>query len=236
MAKHTKKEKAASQPEKQSAPQEKSLLLPILIWALCFVAFCDFIIGAYLYTSYQSAQKQAEEQRLYAQSAASQTYTPPTADQIWGTQPPSPSQEAEPDKTDAEAMPPQDLQSQLLAQQTEIIGEAGEIDVTQTVTPAVPEPTSPTAIDEGTEIPAQPITVTPIGGKPSVPQNTTGSKRTTGIPASAQILSDDTIVYVSNSADKIHSISNCSGMKYYRSMTLGEANANNYEYCTNCWS
>lgn len=152
MAKHTKKEKAVSQPERRSAPQEKSLLLPILIWALCFVAFCNFIIGAYIYTSYQSAQKKAEEQRLYAQSAASQAYTPPTADQIWGTQPPSQSQEAEPDKTDAEAMPPQDLQSQLLAQQTGPVNTPGQTDVT----PEALAQSDPPATNTGTPIQSEP--------------------------------------------------------------------------------
>lgn len=41
-------------------------------------------------------------------------------------------------------------------------------------------------------------------------------------------------VYVSNS-HKIHSVSDCSGMKHYTEMTLAEAQAKGYELCSNCW-
>lgn len=47
--------------------------------------------------------------------------------------------------------------------------------------------------------------------------------------------SSDTIVYVSNSSSTIHSVHDCSGMKNYREMTLGEADARGYKYCPNCW-
>lgn len=46
--------------------------------------------------------------------------------------------------------------------------------------------------------------------------------------------SSDTTVYVSNSG-KIHLKSNCSGMKNYTEMTLGNADSRGYEYCKNCW-
>lgn len=42
------------------------------------------------------------------------------------------------------------------------------------------------------------------------------------------------IVYVSN-AGKIHSISDCSGMKYYTEMDKAEAESRDYEWCENCW-
>lgn len=46
--------------------------------------------------------------------------------------------------------------------------------------------------------------------------------------------SSDTTVYVSNSG-KVHLKSNCSGMKNYTEMTLGEADSRGYEYCQKCW-
>lgn len=49
-----------------------------------------------------------------------------------------------------------------------------------------------------------------------------------GIPANTE-------VYVSNRSNTIHSVSDCSGMKNFRSMTLGEADANGYTYCNDCW-
>jgi len=55
------------------------------------------------------------------------------------------------------------------------------------------------------------------------------------IPSSAVNLPGNTEVYVSDSGKKIHSISDCSGMKYYKAMSLDTANANNFEYCNNCW-
>ena len=45
----------------------------------------------------------------------------------------------------------------------------------------------------------------------------------------------DTIVYVSNSGKKIHSVNNCSGMKNYTEMTLGQAVDRGYKQCSNCW-
>ena len=45
----------------------------------------------------------------------------------------------------------------------------------------------------------------------------------------------NTEVYVSNRSNTIHSVSDCSGMKNYRVMTLGEAESNGYDYCNDCW-
>ena len=47
-------------------------------------------------------------------------------------------------------------------------------------------------------------------------------------------VSADTIVYVSQNG-KIHRRSNCSGMKTYTEMTLGEAAEHDYDYCSKCW-
>lgn len=58
------------------------------------------------------------------------------------------------------------------------------------------------------------------------------------VPQTIRGISSDTTVYVSQSG-KIHSISNCSGMRYYTKQTLGEADATVrrgfYSYCSNCW-
>lgn len=45
----------------------------------------------------------------------------------------------------------------------------------------------------------------------------------------------DDVVYVSKSGKKVHSISNCSGMKYYIRMTYRQAESNGYSFCKNCW-
>ena len=42
-------------------------------------------------------------------------------------------------------------------------------------------------------------------------------------------------VYVSKSGKKVHSIPNCSGMKYYIKMTYRKAESNGYAFCKNCW-
>lgn len=58
------------------------------------------------------------------------------------------------------------------------------------------------------------------------------------LPAMAQNVgsgSGSRIVYVSKNSHTIHSVSDCSGMKNYRSMTQSEADANGYKYCPNCW-
>lgn len=41
-------------------------------------------------------------------------------------------------------------------------------------------------------------------------------------------------VYVSKSSKKVHSIPNCSGMKYYYTMTYSEAVKKGYAFCKNC--
>jgi hypothetical protein len=48
--------------------------------------------------------------------------------------------------------------------------------------------------------------------------------------------SDSTTVYVSKSGKKIHLKPDCSGMKNYTTMTLGQADANGYARCSRCFS
>lgn len=42
-------------------------------------------------------------------------------------------------------------------------------------------------------------------------------------------------VYVSNRSNTIHRVSDCSGMKNYREMTLAQAVSHDYAKCKNCW-
>ena len=41
-------------------------------------------------------------------------------------------------------------------------------------------------------------------------------------------------VYVSKSGKKVHSIPNCSGMKYYYEMSYSDAVNKGYDFCENC--
>lgn len=82
------------------------------------------------------------------------------------------------------------------------------------------------------------------GTTPSNPNSGTNSGSTVTIkpnqpktvtPNSKPNISDNTIVYVSNASNTIHSIPDCSNMKNYREMSKSQADANEYEYCKNCW-
>lgn len=42
-------------------------------------------------------------------------------------------------------------------------------------------------------------------------------------------------VYVSKSGKKVHQKSDCSGMKYYTTMTYKEAQNKGLDFCDNCW-
>lgn len=117
---------------------------------------------------------------------------------------------------------------------------------------AAPEPVQePSQLAQTAEPPAQTTSTTPpttqqtnseassgssngqSSGLQIAPSNTAQtSGNSSGNNSSAE---DDTIVYVSNASNKIHKISNCSGMKNYREMTKREADANNYVYCKDCW-
>lgn len=99
--------------------------------------------------------------------------------------------------------------------------EATQTPATQNPDPAVSvRPTTPTT---------PPAKQTP---PPAQPSNSGGGGNGTSLSKNSP---DSTPVYVSN-AGKIHSMSDCSGMRNYTTMTLGEARANaNYKFCSNCW-
>lgn len=54
-------------------------------------------------------------------------------------------------------------------------------------------------------------------------------------PAEIRGRSPDTIVYVSKRSSTIHSIPDCCNMKHYREMTLADADASGYSYCSHCF-
>lgn len=87
-----------------------------------------------------------------------------------------------------------------------------------------PEPT-PTATSEPEPEPAS----TPTSEPEPTPTPTPSQD------ASIRGRSASTTVYVSNRSNTIHSQHDCSGMKNYREMTLGEADAKGYKYCDMCW-
>jgi hypothetical protein len=65
---------------------------------------------------------------------------------------------------------------------------------------------------------------------------TSGANQASAGGATARGYSDSTTVYVSKSGKKIHLKSDCSGMKNYTTMTLGEAQAKGYARCSRCFS
>lgn len=86
------------------------------------------------------------------------------------------------------------------------------------------------------------VTIAPSEGQKSDTGNGSNQDKTSnsgGNSGTAKSISGtpgDAIVYVSNSANKIHSMPDCSNMKNYREMAKSEADANQYEYCKNCWT
>lgn len=68
-------------------------------------------------------------------------------------------------------------------------------------------------------------------GNQTPPQNT--NTTVSQNPNSTQAY--DRVVYVSYSGNVVHSIRNCSGMKYYRVMPISQARASGYQFCKNCW-
>lgn len=105
-------------------------------------------------------------------------------------------------------------------------------------TPApTPEPTpaptpKPTAAPTPEPTPAPTPKPTPAPTPEPTPESTptpTPVQYIHGVPA-------DTVVYVSKRSETIHILSDCSGMKNYKTMTLGEADAKGIEkYCEDCW-
>lgn len=101
----------------------------------------------------------------------------------------------------------------------------------------VPEPSvepSPSPTPESSEEPEETPVPTPV---PSPSPTLAPTPEPTPEPSQVTAIrghSSDTVVYVSTS-HKIHSVPDCSGMKKYTEMTLGEADSRGYEYCSNCW-
>lgn len=97
---------------------------------------------------------------------------------------------------------------------------------TTTAAPAV-TPRPATAVPKATKKPA--ATAKPKATATPKPAKTT--YKTT--PKSGYSLTRT--VYVSQSGGKIHLRSNCSGMKYYNTMTYGEACERGYTHCKKCF-
>ncbi|MCI8524433.1 MAG: hypothetical protein HFF17_00575 [Oscillospiraceae bacterium] len=67
MAKRTRERTAARQ---AAVPEEKSVLIPILLWLLALVGFFNLLMGAYLYTAYQNHQNAARSGQTETQTQA----------------------------------------------------------------------------------------------------------------------------------------------------------------------
>lgn len=92
-----------------------------------------------------------------------------------------------------------------------------------------PEP-APTS--EPTETPTLEPTPTPESTETPTPE---AEPMPTPAPSPIRGRSPDTIVYVSNKSNTIHSVHDCSGMRNYREMTIYDASSRGYNFCTNCW-
>jgi len=66
------------------------------------------------------------------------------------------------------------------------------------------------------------------------PTQTDSQTQTAANPDITAASANEITVYVSNASDTIHLISNCSGMKNYRTMTLAEAREISASYCSKC--
>lgn len=69
----------------------------------------------------------------------------------------------------------------------------------------------------------------------TVERSTSEQKSEIAAPLTIRGRDANTTVYVSARSNTIHSVHDCSGMKNYRTMTLGEADSRGYRYCPNCW-
>lgn len=94
--------------------------------------------------------------------------------------------------------------------------------------------TTPDPIPEATEAPTPEPTpeATPEPTEEPTPEPTVAP---TPEPQPVRGLAPETIVYVSSRSNTIHSVSDCSGMKNYREMTIYDADQRGYKYCSNCW-
>jgi len=105
---------------------------------------------------------------------------------------------------------------------------------------ATPEPTlepTPELTPEPTPAPTPEPTPapTPEPTPAPTPEPTPAPTPNSSVPLFVQSLSPDTIVYVSNRSDTVHSAHDCSGMKNYREMTIEEVVSLGFEFCTKCW-
>lgn len=87
-----------------------------------------------------------------------------------------------------------------------------------------------TAAPDPTEKPTAPPTE-----RPSQTPDETQAPKNAPDPQPIRGRSPDTIVYVSNRSDTVHSVHDCSGMRNYREMTIYDATQRGYEFCPNCW-
>lgn len=90
-----------------------------------------------------------------------------------------------------------------------------------------PEPTTtPKSTPSPTPSPTTELTPQPAPTEQPIP---------TQEPQPIRGRSPDTIVYVSDRSDTIHSVHDCSGMRNYREMTIYNATQRGYDFCPNCW-
>lgn len=91
-----------------------------------------------------------------------------------------------------------------------------------------PEPETEPVDTTEPEPPAEELAPEPSGAGAETPQEPSSGQET-------EPKDEGPIVYVSDSGGLIHSISDCSKMKYYQEMTKADADSKGYEYCSNCW-
>jgi hypothetical protein len=101
-------------------------------------------------------------------------------------------------------------------------------DQPQTPTPTQLETLTEEQTQADTQPPAQSTTETPTQSPTQPPTQTSEPAKTVKSEA------DSITVYVSKSSSTIHSVSDCSGMKNYSTMTLTEARAISSAYCSRC--
>lgn len=104
--------------------------------------------------------------------------------------------------------------------------------------PAVTEGSAQTPATEATTAPAVGPTPAPTSAPPPAPTpepTPAPTAQPVQEPQPIKGRSPDTVVYVSNRSNTIHSVNDCSGMRNYREMTIYNAASRGYNFCTNCW-
>lgn len=120
--------------------------------------------------------------------------------------------------------------------QTESHAPNREIPVTSEQEPTEePSPTPvPTVNPTPTPTPVSTSTPTPTP-KPTPEPTQAPTTQPTPEPQPIRGRAPNTVVYVSNRSNTIHSVHDCSGMRNYREMTIYNATQRGYEFCPNCW-